>query len=162
MRKKIVIAVLLIAVAAAAALTLTLRQGQTPTRTGNNRPAPAHQHAPAQPHPTANAGRVPAHYEKAPAAASLAPTLPPENFKGRIRDAYKAVGEIPQTIAQLPCYCHCDEGFGHKSLQSCFVDDHAAHCDICVKEALAAYQLQKQGLTASQIRERIVAEYSSQ
>jgi hypothetical protein len=69
---------------------------------------------------------------------------------------------MPQTIAQLPCYCHCDEGFGHKSLQSCFVDDHAAHCDICVKEALAAYKLQKQGLTAPQIRERIIAEYSSQ
>ena len=108
------------------------------------------------------ADAVPAHYETTPSAGSLAPTLPPENFKGLIRDAYKAVGEMPQTIAQLPCYCHCDEGFGHKSLQSCFVDDHAAHCDICVKEALAAHKLQKQGLTAPQIRERIIAEYSSQ
>ena len=160
MRKKIMITVLVLAGAAAAALML--RQGQTPTRTANSRPVPAHRHAPAQPDAKAAAARVPAHYETTPAAASLAPTLPPENFKGLARDAYKAVGEMPQTIAQLPCYCHCDEGFGHKSLQSCFVDDHAAHCDVCVKEALAAYRLQKQGLTAPQIRDRIVAEYSNQ
>jgi len=78
------------------------------------------------------------------------------------REAYKVAGEIPQTLAQLPCYCHCDEGFGHKSLQSCFVDDHAAHCAICTEEALAAYKLQKQGLTPAQIRERIIAEYSQE
>lgn len=158
MKYKALVLVLFFVVAAAAA-ALTLRQGQ-PAPAAVSRPpaAPQHQHTPQA---RAEASRVPAHYEAAPSASSLAPTLPPERFKGLTRDAYKAVGEIPQTIAQLPCYCHCDEGFGHKSLQSCFVDDHAAHCDICVKEALAAYRLQKQGLTAPQIRERIVAEYSS-
>jgi aerobic-type carbon monoxide dehydrogenase small subunit (CoxS/CutS family) len=74
--------------------------------------------------------------------------------------AYAAVKEIPQTIAQLPCYCHCDEGFGHKSLQTCFVDDHAAHCAVCVEEALLAYKLQKEErLSPAQIRERIIAKY---
>ena len=52
---------------------------------------------------------------------------------------------MPQTIAQLPCYCNCDEGFGHKSLQTCLVDEHAAHYAVCVEEALAAYRLKKQG-----------------
>jgi hypothetical protein len=158
MNKKIVLAIL-VAVAAAAA-ALMLRQGQTPTRTVSSTPAASHSHT--TPHAPTEVARVPAHYETTPAASELSPTLPPEKFKGLTREAYRAVGEMPQTIAQLPCYCHCDEGFGHKSLQSCFVDDHAAHCDICVKEALAAYRLQKQGLTAPQIRERIVAEYSSQ
>jgi hypothetical protein len=156
-RKVVVIA--LVVIAAAVAVALTRQSSPTPAPQARTpvaqRPVtpPQHSHA---------AESVPAHYETTPSAGSLAPTLPPENFKGITRDAYKAVGEIPQTIAQLPCYCHCDEGFGHKSLQSCFVDDHAAHCDICVKEALAAYRLQKQGLTAPQIRERIIAEYSSQ
>ena len=105
---------------------------------------------------------VPKHYETEPAKGSLEPTLAPEMFKGTAREAYRAVREMPEVIAQMPCYCHCDEGFGHKSLQSCFVDDHAAHCDVCVREALAAYRLRKeQGLTAPQIRERIVSEYSS-
>jgi hypothetical protein len=159
-KRKILLPVLVIAIVAVAAV-LMLREGQTPTGTVNRRPNAPQQHTP-QPTASTELARVPAHYETTPAAASLAPTLPPENFKGLTRDAYKAVGEMPQTIAQLPCYCHCDEGFGHKSLQSCFVDDHAAHCDICVKEALAAYKLQKQGLSAPQIRERIIAEYSNQ
>ena len=82
-------------------------------------------------------------------------------FTGKARQAYQVAGEIPQTLAQLPCYCHCDRGMGHKSLHSCFEDDHAAHCAVCVDEALLAYRLEKsEGLTASQVRERIIAQYS--
>jgi len=33
---------------------------------------------------------------------------------------------------------------------------------VCVDEALLAYRLEKEGLTAPQIRDRIVAEYSRQ
>jgi hypothetical protein len=118
-------------------------------------PAPAHDH----PH---NTKRVPA-FEVAPTRASLAPTLDPERFTGMTRDAYRAVRQIPTTIAQLPCYCHCDEGFGHKSLYSCFEDEHAAHCAVCVNEALMALMLEKdQKLTPAQIRERIVEQYSNQ
>ena len=73
-----------------------------------------------------------------------------------------AVRQIPMTIAQLPCYCHCDEGFGHKSLYSCFEDEHAAHCAVCVNEALLALTLEKQKLSPAEIRERIVAQYSAQ
>ena len=61
----------------------------------------------------------------------------------------------------MPCYCHCDRGFGHKSLHSCYVDGHASGCAVCVEEVLTAYRLQKQeGLSPEQIRERIIAEYS--
>ena len=66
------------------------------------------------------------------------------------------------TLAQLPCYCHCDRGFGHKSLQSCFVDEHAAHCAVCIDEALVAYQLEKkEGLKPEQIRERVIEQFSN-
>jgi hypothetical protein len=105
--------------------------------------------------------RIPAHYEQAPSVKSLGPTLPPEQFFGSAREAYKVVRQIPQTIAQLPCYCHCDRGMGHKSLYSCFEDDHASHCAVCVNEALLAYRLEKQEkLTPAQIRDRIIKEYS--
>jgi hypothetical protein len=103
---------------------------------------------------------VPA-FEVAPTRASLGPTLDPERFTGLTRDAYRAVKEIPVTIAQLPCYCHCDQGFGHKSLYSCFEDDHAAHCAVCVNEALLALRLEReQKMTPAQIREQIVAQYT--
>jgi hypothetical protein len=114
-------------------------------------------HAPAG--PTTPVKVVPAHFEQAPSRSSLAPTLAPEKFEGLTRDAYKAVREIPVTIAQLPCYCHCDRGFGHKSLYSCFEDDHAAHCAVCVNEALLALKLEKEGRTASQIRDQIIEKF---
>lgn len=99
---------------------------------------------------------MPAFFQAAPNRSSLAPTLEPEKFSGVTREAYRAVKEIPVTIAQLPCYCHCDKGFGHKSLYSCFEDEHASHCAVCVNEALLAFQLEKEGkLTAPQIRDRI-------
>ena len=120
-------------------------------------PAPAqHDHA-----ADASARAIPAHFEVPPSKSSLGPTFAPDKFTGITRDAYHAAREIPVTLAQLPCYCHCDRGYGHKSLYSCFEDDHASHCAVCVNEALLALKLEKeQKLTPAQIREAIVAQYS--
>ena len=131
----------------------------TVTRATASQPTPAHNHAGEA--TASDAKTIPAHFEVAPSKASLGPTLEPEKFNGKTREAYRAVKEIPVTIAQLPCYCHCDKGFGHKSLYSCFQDDHAAHCAVCVNEALLALKLEKEKkLTPAQIRDTIVAQYS--
>ncbi|HEV7844045.1 MAG TPA: CYCXC family (seleno)protein [Pyrinomonadaceae bacterium] len=104
--------------------------------------------------------RVPAYMTDGTALASLRPTLPPEQFFGKAREAYIVAREIPETLAQLPCYCYCDEGFGHKSLHTCYESDHSAHCATCIQEALVAYRLQKEdGLSPAQIRERIIADF---
>lgn len=106
--------------------------------------------------------RVPA-FQTTVSLKELGPTLAPEKFVGKTREAYKAVRAIPQTIAQLPCYCECDKAFGHKSLYSCYEDDHASHCAVCVDEVLLAYRLEKEEkLTPEQIRERIIAQYSAE
>jgi hypothetical protein len=131
----------------------------TATRDSASQPQAPHHHA-------ADASAtgvqpIPAHFEVAPSRSSLGPTLEPEKFTGITRDAYRAVRDIPVTIAQLPCYCHCDKGYGHKSLYSCFEDEHASHCAVCVNEALLALKLEKeQKLSPAQIRETIVAQYS--
>lgn len=104
-------------------------------------------------------GRVPAYHTKAPNVATLAPTLSPELFTGNIRLAYQAAREIPQTLAQLPCYCHCDRGHNHKSLHSCFETEHGENCGICIGEALTAHSLHKQGIAVSEIRKKIIAAY---
>jgi hypothetical protein len=117
--------------------------------------------APAVPQPTATP-RVPAYSAVAPDLKSLGPLLPPEQFFGTARDGYAKAREIPQTLAQLPCYCHCDQHMGHKSLHTCFETEHAANCSICLNEALIAYDMQKKrGMSPSQIREAIVKEYSA-
>lgn len=105
--------------------------------------------------------RVPAYQSSAHSLATLAPTMRPEVFEGNnVRRAYQVALEIPQTLAQLPCYCHCDRGQGHKSLHSCFIDEHGANCGICINEALMAYRLEKQQrLNVAQIREQIIKDF---
>ena len=103
--------------------------------------------------------RIPA-FQTNVSRKSLPPTLSPNEFFGKAREAYAAAKAIPEVLAQLPCYCHCDQSLGHKSLHTCFENDHAAHCAVCVDEALLAYQLKKdQGMSPEQIRETIVAKY---
>lgn len=113
--------------------------------------------------PTRAALPVPA-YQSGASLANLPPTLAPEGFaNASVRAAYAVAREIPETLAELPCYCHCDKSIGHKSLHSCFADDHGANCGTCMNEAMRAYQLQKQQkLSPSQIREKIIAEFSRQ
>ncbi|HEY6803941.1 MAG TPA: CYCXC family (seleno)protein [Pyrinomonadaceae bacterium] len=102
-------------------------------------------------------------FQSASAAKDLPPTLAPAEFFGKAREAYAAAKVIPETLAQLPCYCHCDRGFGHKSLHTCFQDDHASHCAVCVDEALMAYKLQKEDkLPPEKIRELIIAKYAAE
>lgn len=169
MKKKALVVILAVA-AVAIGVTLAMRrdqpevrpaQTQAVARQPDTQPPPTSSHASHQ-QMSSQEARVPAHFETAPSKESLAPTLAPEQFTGPTRAAYMAAQEIPQTLAQLPCYCHCDIGFGHKSLHSCFETDHGAHCAVCVNEALLAYQMEKNGLTPTQIRERIVAQYASQ
>ena len=129
----------------------------------SNSTTPAHHHqlaeTPVQP-AEPKAQPMPAHFEYEPSRASLGPTLDPQQFTGPARDAYRAAREIPQTLAQLPCYCHCDRGMGHKSLHSCYEDKHASECATCINEALLALKLEKEHkLTPAQIRDRIVQEF---
>jgi hypothetical protein len=104
--------------------------------------------------------RVPAYFKVAPDLNSLPPTLAPEQFNGKIRDAYQVAREIPQTLAQLPCFCYCDT-VGHKSLHSCYEDEHSTSCTVCLDSALVAGQLKKQGLNDHEIRDKLIAKYSS-
>lgn len=56
-------------------------------------------------------------------------TLDPSLFSDpRIKEAYQAAREIPWVIDSIYCYCRCKESpvFRHKSLLSCYVDNHAA------------------------------------
>lgn len=122
----------------------------------NQQPSPLgdHQHA--------ATARVPAYQRSTESLAALPSTMRPELFEGNVRRAYQVASEIPKTLAQLPCYCHCDRGQGHKSLHSCFVDEHGANCGICINEALVAYRLEKQQkLNVDQIREQIIKSFGA-
>lgn len=55
----------------------------------------------------------------------LPKTLDPSLFKGKAKKAYQIAREIPQVLAQMPCFCEC-EAFGHENLLDCFIDHHGA------------------------------------
>ncbi|GER92471.1 hypothetical protein A45J_0187 [hot springs metagenome] len=56
-------------------------------------------------------------------------TLDPNLFTdARTKRAYQIAKEIPWVLDSIYCYCMCEESpvFKHKSLLSCYVDNHAA------------------------------------
>jgi hypothetical protein len=120
-----------------------------------------HQAQGAQASSAASKVRVPAHFTEAPPLASLNPTLSPADFTGNVKKAYQVAKEIPQTLAQLPCFCNCDRSVGHKSLHSCFEDEHAAGCGICTDSALIASELKQQGKSDAEIRDKLITMYSA-
>lgn len=88
------------------------------------------------------------------------PTLSPAYFTGKAAQAYQIAKEIPEILDSLYCYCRCKENYGHKSLLTCYIDDHSAHCDVCMDEAIIAYDMFKQGKDILSIRRFIDKKYS--
>jgi Protein of unknown function with PCYCGC motif len=86
--------------------------------------------------------------------------LSPALFVGKIETAYQVAQDTPDVLDQLYCYCQCDKHSGHRSLLSCYTDNHAANCDVCVNEALDAAQMLKQGYNMAEIRRQIDRKYS--
>lgn len=166
MKKKILILVAILALGAGGLMLIQSRQKASQQEQDLSAalfapasPLPKAAHMPKAEH--AHPPRVPA-YQAATEVNKLGPTLPGSQFVGKTREAYDVAKKIPQTLAQLPCYCECDKGFGHKSLHTCFMDDHASHCAVCVDEALLAYQLQRdEKLTPDQVRQRIIERYAN-
>lgn len=87
-------------------------------------------------------------------------TLAPDQFSGIARTAYEAAKEVPEVLAQLPCFCGCmGSQFGHKNNLDCFRDHHGEECTMCQDIALDARQMFKNGFTIERIRESIVSKY---
>lgn len=86
-------------------------------------------------------------------------TLSPALFIGRIAKAYRVAREIPQVLDKIYCYCDCALNFDHKSNLTCFVDGHGAKCDICINQALDAYQMAQKGFSVEEIKKRIDSKY---
>lgn len=73
----------------------------------------------------------------------------------RIASAYRGAAENPQLLDGLYCYCNCAEHAGHYSLLECFSSDHAARCDVCLKEAETAFEMSRNGVDLEVIRKGI-------
>jgi hypothetical protein len=83
------------------------------------------------------------------------PVVSPALFVGKTAATYRTAQENPDLLDAMYCYCHCSESIGHKSLLSCFTDNHAANCGICQDEALYAKSLLNKGNDIPQVREEV-------
>jgi hypothetical protein len=101
-------------------------------------------------HPTPRAGLT---------AADVAPA---ERYAAypRVAEIYEMVAQIPGVIDGIYCHCDCSKHSDHRSLLTCFQDDHGAACDVCLTEAALAFRMVGEGKTLKQIRKAVDALYS--
>ena len=90
-------------------------------------------------------------------AASI--TLDPNLFTGEVHQAYLVAQQHPELLAQLDCYCGCEQHEGHKSLLDCYRTNHATGCAICTGEAVIAGRLAESGTPVDQIRNILYQRY---
>src|SRR5713226_5398163 len=106
--------------------------------------------------PRLDPNQVPIYFKRVEDAKPFPQPLDPAQFQiASIREAYSVAKEIPDVLAQQPCYCYCQRQ-GHRSLLDCFASLHSTSCDICINEARLAGQLHRQGRTADKIRTAII------
>jgi len=109
----------------------------------------------------AQGDHVPTYNDHPPHPGDALPILPKDQLWGEAFQypyqvqAYVMAAKIPNVLYQLPCYCYC-ERIGHNSLHTCFESTHGAHCGICMKEAVYAYEQTKLNRTPAQIRAGII------
>ncbi len=91
----------------------------------------------------------------------IRPVLPASRFRGRVAQIYGYASKIPEVFDRLYCYCRCKENprFRHKTLLTCYTDEHAANCGICLDEGSAAWEMTQDGKTPDEIRTAIDSYY---
>ncbi|KKM47774.1 hypothetical protein LCGC14_1558260, partial [marine sediment metagenome] len=52
------------------------------------------------------------------------PNVSPSRYRGRTASAYGVAIKSRDVLDYMFCYCNCKQSIGHKSLLSCFTDDH--------------------------------------
>ena len=101
--------------------------------------------------------RVPPYYVSAERAKPFPKTLPPSAFSTpKMVRAYEIAQRIPEVLVQLPSYCVFVRRHHHSLLQ-CFTTDDAVRCEVCVKEAYLADEMDRAGNAPSAIRAAIIS-----
>jgi hypothetical protein len=93
-------------------------------------------------------------------------TLDPKRFKDfepEVAKSYEVARKYPATLDRLHCFCECQESpkFQHKTLLTCFTDEHAAGCGICIKEALIAAELKQRGASDEEIETLVESSFKT-
>jgi hypothetical protein len=80
----------------------------------------------------------------------------------RIAEVYAMAAQIPHVLDGIYCYCDCSKHSDHRSLLTCFQDDHGAACDVCLTEAALAFRMVGEGRSLKEIRKAVDDLYRGQ
>lgn len=91
----------------------------------------------------------------------LVATMSPAYFSKdpKAQAAYQTAKDIPEVLAELPCFCGCMSQFGHENNLFCFRDEHGSGCSICEDIALDARDMHARGLPIDRIKDSIRERY---
>jgi hypothetical protein len=98
-----------------------------------------------------------AHHPPPRSGLTAADVAPAERYAGypRIAEVYRMVAQIPDVIDGIYCHCDCSKHSDHRSLLTCFQDDHGAACDVCLTEASLAFRMVGEGRSLREIRKAV-------
>ncbi len=84
-------------------------------------------------------------------------TMDPSYFSKdpKARAAYQVAQDMPELLAELPCFCGCMTALGHESNLFCFKDEHGSGCNICEDIALEARDMHDKGFSMERIKDAI-------
>ena len=75
-------------------------------------------------------------------------------------EVYQMAEQIPDRLDKLYCYCHCHQHMKHRSLRTCFQTHHAEECNICMHEAVMAYNDWKAGKSVADTQKQADATFN--
>ena len=109
----------------------------------------------------ARGGPADSHHPQPRVDAHASHVMPAARYErsSRVSETYAMAAQIPAVLDGIYCYCFCHNTFGHYSLLDCFLDDHAATCDVCMKEAVLAYEMTQRGDALDAIRQEVDRRY---
>lgn len=145
---------------ASASLLASLAFARGPTASPRNRNASAKPTAKPTPAKAA-ANSCSACIER---GAVLDPQLFARGFDPEVKPSYEAARKYPDTMDRIHCFCECKESprEHHKTLLTCFTNEHAAGCGICQREALLAAKLKDQGASDEEVELTVESLYKTQ
>lgn len=100
------------------------------------------------------------------AMPSAAGTVDVTTLAPDVAGQYRYVAAHAAEFAQVPCFCGCEQSFGHRNLADCFLradgagfDSHAAGCGVCLGEATVTHDLLDNGLPPSSAADAVTRQY---
>jgi len=101
-------------------------------------------------------------------AMGVAPPVELVTLSEDVAALYRFAEEHRTELAEVPCFCGCEEFLAHESLYDCFVradgagyDGHAAGCGVCLGEAAVASDLLAAGTPAGEVAQQIIEQFGT-